>query len=80
MESDTSQLKWLYRGLIGFGAFVLVYALSFGPANSFGVRGKIPSATVLAVYRPIPGRVQVFLLEAWSRFDPKVALALNGER
>jgi len=55
MTSDTSQLKWLYRGLVGVGAFVLLYALSFGPANSFGVRGKIPAAALLAVYRPIPG-------------------------
>ena len=80
MAKEHSQLKLAERALLVIAAFVALYVLSFGPAYSFGVRGQIPAGLLLTVYRPLPGRLQVCLLELWSRVDPKAALALNGER
>ena len=78
--TDKSRSGWPYRLIIAGCSLIVVYVLSFGPATSLAVRGRIPNPPVVAFYRAIPGRLQVPLLELWSRVDPVAALALNGER
>ena len=80
MTKDTSKMRWLRRGLIAVFILAVLYVASFAPACSFTVRGQIPNAPVYFFYKPIPGRLQTCLLQLWTHIDPKVALALNGER
>jgi len=80
MSKEHPRSKSPRQVILGISASVVLYVLSFGPAYSFGMRGWIPADCLLTVYRPLPSRLQVCLLEFWELFDPKAGLALNGER
>jgi len=67
----TSVIRWLSGIVIGMAVVVLLYFVSYGPANSFVARGYLDPRKVDAFYRPLPERIQDMILGIWTKIDTR---------
>ena len=77
MSKRNSLIRWSSGILIGIAVAVVLYLVSYGPANSLVARGYLNPRRVDAFYKPLPERLQDMILGIWTKIDTRHGV---GER